>query len=93
MMYWKHLSNLFVKWRDNKDVHFLSTNGTYKQQWKVNNNIQKLDVPQPQLVRDYKKYTSGVDRSDQMINKYNSLRKNRHILENYMLSFIGYYTC
>ena len=39
------------------------------------NQFQKLDVPQPQLVRDYNKYMSGVDRSDQMINKYNSLWK------------------
>ena len=56
-------------------MHQRTTNGTCKRRSKVNNKFQKLDVPQPQLVRDYNKYMSGVDRSDQMINKYNSLRK------------------
>ena len=79
--YVKDRNLLFVQWRDNKVVNFLSTmhqrttNGTCKRRSKVNNKFQKLDVPQPQLVRDYNKYMSGVDRSDQMINKYNSLRK------------------
>ena len=64
---------LFVQWRDNKVVNFLSTmhqkttNGTCKRRSKVNNKFQKLDVPQPQLVRDYNKYMTGVDRSDQII--------------------------
>ena len=97
--YVKDRNLLFVQWRDNKVVNFLSTmhqrttNGTCKRRSKVNNKFQKLDVPQPQLIRDYNKYMSGVDRSDQMINKYNSLRENRQILENYILSFIGYCTC
>ena len=56
-------------------MHQRTTNGTCKRRSKVNNKFQKLDVPQPQLIRDYNKYMSGVDRSDQMINKYNSLRK------------------
>ena len=56
-------------------MHQRTTNGTCKRRSKVNNKFQKLDVPQPQLIRDYNKYMSGVDRSDQMIIKYNSLQK------------------
>ena len=34
-----------------------------------------LNVRQPKLVKDYNAYTGGVDKSDQLINKYNTLRK------------------
>ena len=73
---------LFVQWRDNKIVNFLSTMHTKskemfycKRRSKVGNKFQKLDVEQPRLVRDYNKYMAGVDRSDQVIGKYNTLRK------------------
>ena len=73
---------LFMQWRDNKIVNFLSTIHTKskeifycKRRSKLGNKFQKLEVEQPYLVRDYNKYMSGVDRSDQLICKYNTLRK------------------
>ena len=50
-----------------------------KRRTKVNGNFRSICVRQPMLVSDYNKYMSGVDKSDQLIGKYNSLRRtNRY---------------
>ena len=42
---------------------------------KVNGIYRRIRVKQPTLVRAYNQYMSGVDKSDQLIGKYNTLRK------------------
>ena len=81
--YFRDGNLLFVQWRYNQIVIFLSTMHTKskeaffycKRRSKVGNCFQKLDVEQPKLVNDYNKYMAGVDRSDQIIGKYNTLRR------------------
>ena len=72
-----------LQWKDNKVVSMLTTmhkNISQRifcsQRAKVNGNFRKLEVSQPEVVRDYNKYMGGVDRSDQMIGKYKVLRRS-----------------
>ena len=72
---------LSMQWRDNKTVSFLSSIhhsngfGFVHRRSKVNGQYRKLNVRQPKLVKDYNAHMGGVDKSDQLINKYNTLRK------------------
>ena len=72
---------LTVQWRDNKTISVMSTfhdsNDTVNvtRRTKVNSKFQRIEVKQPMAIKDYNKYMGGVDRSDQLINKYHSLRK------------------
>lgn len=83
MMRWKREGNLlFLQWLDNKPVTFLSTihqrahDYSYaKRRTKVNGQYRPLHVRQPKVVDSYNKSMGGVDRSDQLIGKYKTLRK------------------
>ena len=72
---------LAMQWKDNKTVSFLSTihqarkTQTVVRRSKENGQFRKLEVNQPELVKDYNKNMNGVDLSDQLIGKYNCLRK------------------
>ena len=72
---------LFVQWNDNKPVTLLSTihdaNTNYVAQRRSKEGggggkFIKLQVDQPQAVKDYNKNMNGVDKSDQLIGKYNT---------------------
>lgn len=72
---------LTVQWRDNKTVTVMSTihSGSKfseaSRRCKENGQFKQYTVKQPYVIKDYNKYMSGVDRSDQMIGRYNMLRK------------------
>lgn len=76
---------LFLQWKDNKVVTFISSMHRHRsnqvaycnRRAKINNEFRKLLVRQPQLVKDYNKYMGGVDKSDQMIGKYKILRRTQ----------------
>ena len=77
---------VFIQWQDNKKVTFISSISKKankfihcKRRTKVNGIFRPICVRQPTLVSDYNKYMSGVDKSDQLIGKYNILsRTNRY---------------
>ena len=72
---------LSMQWRDKKAVSFLSSMhranrfGFAHRRSKVNGQYRTLNVRQPKLVKDYNAYMGGVDKSYQLINKYNTLCK------------------
>lgn len=82
-MRWKREGNLlFLQWLDNKSVTFISTVhkkanlfGHVKRRTKVNGQYRPIYVRQPKIVEDYNKFMSGVDKSDQLLGKYETLRK------------------
>ena len=82
-MRWKRIGDLvFLQWLDNKVVTFLSSihdrvtkHTTAKRRTKVRGVYRPLIVRQPLLVKDYNKHMSGVDKSDQYISRYETLRK------------------
>jgi hypothetical protein len=80
---WKREDDLlFLQWQDNKAVTFLSTihtnatqHGYVDRRTKVKGAFRPVHVKQPQVVKDYNTNMSGVDRSDQLIGRYETLRK------------------
>lgn len=72
---------LTMQWKDNKTVSLMSTihtaagTATATRRCKENGQFRNLDVRMPELIRDYNMSMGGVDKSDQLINKYHSLRK------------------
>ena len=52
---------------------------------KVKGAFQSIVVPQPSLVRYYDMNMSSVDKSDQLIGKYNSLRKTPRFWKTFTL--------
>ena len=84
-----------LQWKDNK-VGLVSMIATKhknisqrnfcNRRAKVNVNFRKLDVRQPEVVRDYNKYMGGVHRSDQMIGKYKVLRRSSKFWKTIFLS-------
>ena len=81
---WIRKGNLiFLQWQDNKTVSFVSSmhkkanhNGYCNRRTKVNGAFRRVQVRQPAIVTDYNSYMfGGVDKSDQLISKYTSLRK------------------
>ena len=73
---------VFLQWIDTKTVSFISSmhvkanEHVYcNRQTKVNGIYRRIRVKQPTLVRAYNQSMSGVDKSDQLIGKYNTLRK------------------
>jgi len=67
-----------MQWRDKKFVSFLSLMhhanrfGFAHRRSKVNVQYRTLNFRQPKLVKDYNAYMGGLDKSDQLINKYNT---------------------
>ena len=82
-MRWLRENNiLFLQWRDNKSVSFISSmhnkaneNTVCTRRTKKDGKYSRIEIQQPTLVNDYNKYMSGVDKSDQLIGKYESIRK------------------
>ncbi|XP_025202634.1 piggyBac transposable element-derived protein 3-like [Melanaphis sacchari] len=63
-----------VKWFDNKPIHLLSTeNGSTPhskcKRWD-NKNKKRIEVPIPQIIKNYNDYMGGVDLCDRMISFY-----------------------
>lgn len=69
------------QWKDNKVVTMLTSVdkahefGTVSRNVKVNNSWVKMDVKQPKSINSYNRFMNGVDRSDQLLAKNNTLRK------------------
>ncbi|KAG5877666.1 hypothetical protein JTB14_015626 [Gonioctena quinquepunctata] len=78
------------KWKDKRDVLTIS-NMHVVEMVEVSNRNRKLSM-KPNIIRDYNKGMSGIDRSDQMLSYYTSLRKtirwpkkvSLHIIEIYL---------
>ena len=72
---------LSMQWRDKKVLSFLSSMhhanrfSFADRRSEVNGQYRTLNVRQQKLVKDYNAYMGRVDKSDQLINKYNTLRK------------------
>ena len=85
---------LYVQWNDNKPVTLLSTfhdantADVAERRSKEGGKFRKLEIKQPQVVKDYNKYMNGVDKSDQLIGKYNTLRKTNKWWKTLFLHFI-----
>ena len=68
---------LTVQCKDNKCVTIMSTmhnatdNRLVNRRVKQNGKYQKIQVKQPAIIGSYNVNMSGVDKSDQMISKYN----------------------
>ena len=68
-----------VQWRDNKTIsvasnfHLMNEAKKVFRRCKVDGRFQRLKLQQP--IADYNRYMGGVDLSDQIIGKYNVLRK------------------
>ncbi|KAI8780061.1 piggyBac transposable element-derived protein 3 [Biomphalaria glabrata] len=85
---------LAMQWRDNKTVSLVSTMPSanefnYVNRRTKNNGVfEQLKVKQPKLVGDYNSFTGGVDKSDQLLNKYNMLRKTNKYWKTLFFQFI-----
>ena len=72
---------LAVQWKDNRVVTMLSTIDTANKyvmvdrKEKIDNKWQTIQVKQPQAIHSYNQFMNGVDRSDQILAKNNTLRK------------------
>ena len=95
-MRWIRKGNLiFLQWQDNKTVSFVSSmhkkanhHGYCNRRTKVNGAFRRVQVRQPAIVKDYNSYMSGVDKSDQLIGKYNSLRKTTKFWKTLFFHFL-----
>ena len=76
----------YLQWKDNKVVSFASTmhknmvkrsSNVCKRRVKVDGQYRQIIVRQPQLVQDYNMNMCGVDKSDQLIGKYKTLRPTK----------------
>ena len=84
-----------MQWLDNKPVTFLSTVHKkanpyvyFQRHVKVNRQYRPVHVRQPKLVRDYNTNMSGVNKSDQLINKYDTLRKTHRWWKTLFFHFV-----
>ena len=84
----------YLQWVDNKVVSFASTmhsnlpkksSGICQRRTKVNGVFRRIIVRQPELVQDYNSYMGGVDKSDQLIGNYNTLRPTVKYWKNIIL--------
>jgi hypothetical protein len=64
-----------MKWRDKRDVYFLSTKHGDQQVTTGKKNRQKEDIRKPEAIVCYNKCKQGIDLSDQLSTYYNCLRK------------------
>ena len=81
-MRWRRDGNILaVQWIDNKLVTMLSSIDCANEyvevnrKKKINNKWNELTVKQPYVIHRYNRFMNGVDRSDQILAKYNLLRK------------------
>lgn len=72
----------YTVWKDTKCVAVMSSEYPGHSETTVTRNVKqkdgksnKMDVPIPSIVYNYNRFMNGVDRSDQMINYYNILKK------------------
>lgn len=71
----------FFQWKDNKVVTVASTihnnagHSVASRRVKDGRGFRKIKVRQPKAIAEYNQFMLGVDRSDQLIGKYNVLRK------------------
>jgi hypothetical protein len=94
-MRWVRLEEvLALQWRDNKTVSVLTTihNATdlsqAQRRTKKNGVFETLHVKQPGAIRDYNAHMGGVDKSDQLLNKYNMLRKTNKYWKTLFFHFL-----
>ena len=86
---------LTVQWRDNKTVSVMSTmhdanrSTTVNRRTKQNNQFSNISVQQPDVIKDYNNDMAGVDKSDQLINKYNMLRKTNKWWKTLFFHFVN----
>ena len=72
---------LCLQWKDNKIVTMLSTidaaddHVEVERKVKVDGAWKTITVKQPACIKRYNNFMNGVDKSDQYLAKYNSLRK------------------
>ena len=72
---------LIQQWKDNKPVTVLTTIhsanefGMVERKVKLNDRWDKVEVRRPKAIDTYNQYMNGVDRSDQILAKNNTLRK------------------
>ena len=69
-------------------IHDANTNYVAQRRSKEGGKFIKLQVDQPQAVKDYNKNMNGVDKSDQLIGKYNTLRKTNKWWKTLFFHFI-----
>ena len=74
-------------------MHHANRFGFAHRRSKVNGQYRTLNVSQPKLVKDYNAYMGGVDKSDQLTNKYNTLRKTNKWWKTLFYHFLWYCTC
>ena len=69
---------LIQQWKDNKPVttiHSANEFGMVERKVKLNDRWDKVEVRRPKAIDTYNQYMNGVDRSDQILAKNNTLRK------------------
>lgn len=81
-MRWQRSDDIVtLQWKDNKVVTIVSTihgapDATHTlRRVKEDGRFSQKIVRQPVAVRDYNRFMNGVDRSDQVIGRYDILRK------------------
>ena len=86
---------VFLQWQDNKKVTFItsmSKNASKfqycKRRTKVKGEFRTLFVRQPTVVSEYNQFMSDVDKSDQLIGKYNSLRRTNRFWKTLFYHFL-----
>ncbi|XP_059168114.1 piggyBac transposable element-derived protein 4-like [Physella acuta] len=94
MRWFREREIVTVQWRDNKTVsvmsNFMTANGSAKvnRRTKVGGIFTQLSVDQPHIIQEYNSHMGGVDKSDQLINKYNVLRKTKTFWKTLFFHFI-----
>ena len=81
MRWFRDGDKLIVQWKDKRVVTIMTTihnankSDLVDRKIRVGDKWEKQQVARPEVFRDYNKNMGGVDLSDQLIGKYNVLRK------------------
>ena len=67
---------MMLRYRDKKEVYFLSTIHQMESAWTGKENKQGEDIIKPVLVNHYNRFIGGIDRNHAMIGNYSSVRKS-----------------
>ena len=86
---------MMLRYRDKKDVYFLSTIHQMESSLTGKKNKQGEDIIKPVLVNHYNRFMGGIDRNDAIIGNYSSVRKSMkwttkvasHFTEEALLNF------